>query len=871
MSIKQDYSDFLATFNSQKFKALWPAQKYVLDKYVEQFTEKQDIAIELPTGAGKTLIALLIAEAWRREGGKVAVLSANKTLARQMEMEASQLGIPAVLMEGKGINIPSRDKRDYHRVQKIAVMNYWVYFNQNPVVDNADLLVMDDAHLAEHCLHSLWSVEIDRHEHYNLFNDLMREMVNQFPEYTILHDALDDNAAPTTPPELLSFIDQVQIAKRFKEIVDASPLLEIDTSLKFRWNRLRNSLNESNIYLSRDSIWIRPYIYPLTTNTHYAGARQRIYMSATIGEPSDLCRRLGAKRIEKIPVPENFSEATYGRRFIIMNRIEEEGKDLPVRLQAAFITALQKCPKSVWLCTSKAKAEAIKEIISEWLNKNGFVGHQTWVLSSLGDEIDQFKTAKKGHLFVGGRFDGMDFQGDECRIVVLTTLPRAVNIQEEFLCAYLRDAGFMKRRLNQRIIQALGRCNRSDNDYAIYVLADRRFATHFGRETNRQDITKNIAAEIDMAEDMAEMEINDLTRDVKSFLGGDFAAFDSTFREMLAKVPNIPKSSESVDVVEDEILGWAAMFASQNYNIAAQRFERCFDKAIEANIIELGAYYGWCWAKARYLEGNQGDAAAKQDALNILERAINRGGMSAWFNRMRASLSRERRQAQEVETISNQEYVNSIILSFDNLLEEVGSRGTRFERWCTQLTDELSSNLHDQYRAGLKRLGKVLGYDSTSPRHSSATDCRWRGIFGNRKEVITLEAKIENVPSGKITASDIGQVHNQIARAKSEYESMGYIVRGAIVSHLSEVMPDAESSAGVIRIIPKDTILELWGRVRQLLSEYRNLWSIDDVNLRRQAVEAIRPKIASDGWLTRALDIDERFISSEQLLNEWGQ
>jgi len=139
MSIKQDYSKFLITFHSQKFKKLWPAQKYVLDKYVEQFTEKKDLAIELPTGAGKTLIALLIAEAWRREGRKVAVLSANKTLARQMETEARLLGIPAVLMEGRGIDIPASNKRDYHRAQKIAVMNYWVYYNQNPVVDNADL------------------------------------------------------------------------------------------------------------------------------------------------------------------------------------------------------------------------------------------------------------------------------------------------------------------------------------------------------------------------------------------------------------------------------------------------------------------------------------------------------------------------------------------------------------------------------------------------------------------------------------------------------------------------------------------------------------------------------------------------------------
>ncbi len=32
------------------------------------------------------------------------------------------------------------------------------------------------------------------------------------------------------------------------------------------------------------------------------------------------------------------------------------------------------------------------------------------------------------------------------------------------ILTYLRDSGFMKRRLNQRIVQALGRCNRADED-----------------------------------------------------------------------------------------------------------------------------------------------------------------------------------------------------------------------------------------------------------------------------------------------------------------------------------------------------------------------------------------------------------------------
>jgi len=805
MPINQNYSEFLTSFHSQKFKELWPAQDYVLKKYSDEFINKPDIAIELPTGAGKTLIALLIAEAWRRESRKVAILSANKTLARQMEMEAEQLGIPAVLMEGRGIDIPSRDKRDYHRANKIAVMNYWVYFNQNPVVDNADLLVMDDAHLAEHCLHSLWSVEIDRPKHNNLFKALITELVNRFPEYTVLHDALDENPSPTTPPELLSFIDQVGIASRLKEIVDTSPLLETDIDLNFRWNRLRNSLNEANIYLSLNSIWIRPYIYPLITNSYYSDVSQRIYMSATIGEPSDLCRRLGTKKIEKIPVPQEFSEATSGRRFIVMNRIEDNG--LPERLQVAILTALRNCPKSVWMCTSGAEAEKFRQIVSEWLNKNGFVGHQTWLLSSLGDEIDQFKRAKSGHLFVAGRFDGMDFQGDECRLVVLATLPRAINIQEEFLCAYLRDAGFMKRRLNQRIIQALGRCNRSADDYACYVLADKRFATHFGRESSRQGIPKNIMAEVDMAEDMADVHISDLETKVDTFLDGHFSGFDETFQQALSGVPSVPDVPGLTDLAEDEVLGWAAMFVSQNYNIAAEKFENCWEIAREANIIELGAYYGWCWSKARYLGALQGDGT-KEESLSILEDAINRGGRSSWFNRMRASLSRKKTQTETTSIIATEEYSHTIIRSFDNLLEQLGTRGTRFERWCNQLGEELQSNHHDQYGQGLEKLGKLLGYDSNKPRHGSATDCRWRGIFGNDKEVITFELKIEDVPSGRITASDIGQVHNQITRAKAEYEDLGYTIRGSIITHLSKLMPDAESSAGAVRIIPKDSVME---------------------------------------------------------------
>src|SRR5271155_5084459 len=109
---------------------------------------------------------------------------------------------------------------------------------------------------------------------------------------------------------------------------------------------------------------------------------------------------------------------------------------------------------SVWLCSSESEATKFSNNVSEWLNRNGLTAYPTWILTALGAEIDHFKASPRGHLFVGGRFDGMDFSADECRLVVVTTIPRAINSQEEFICAYLRDSGFMRRRLNQRIVQS---------------------------------------------------------------------------------------------------------------------------------------------------------------------------------------------------------------------------------------------------------------------------------------------------------------------------------------------------------------------------------------------------------------------------------
>ena len=275
---------------------LRPAQAAILSIYAEHHPSTADLAIELPTGAGKSLIALLIGEVWRRENRTVAVLTGNKTLARQMEAEGTSLRVPVERFEGTGASIPVASRRRYRRAQAIGIMNYWVMFNQNPVVDAADLLIIDDAHLAESALDSLYSVVIDVYSHPILFQNLMTLFADALPDYAVFRDALLD-APSRAGAELVSFLDQSFLADRIQQAIDNSAEITADSDLRFRWNRIRDRLREANLYADTKSISIRPYIYPLRDNPRYELPTQRLYMSATIGDPADLARRLGTSPI----------------------------------------------------------------------------------------------------------------------------------------------------------------------------------------------------------------------------------------------------------------------------------------------------------------------------------------------------------------------------------------------------------------------------------------------------------------------------------------------------------------------------------------------------------------------------------------------
>ena len=90
-------------------------QRDMLEEYMKKYDSK-NIAIELPTGSGKTLVGLVIGEYRRRkEHEKVVFLCPTNQLVKQVVEHANnKYGIKAIAFCGKQSDYSEKDKSDFN-------------------------------------------------------------------------------------------------------------------------------------------------------------------------------------------------------------------------------------------------------------------------------------------------------------------------------------------------------------------------------------------------------------------------------------------------------------------------------------------------------------------------------------------------------------------------------------------------------------------------------------------------------------------------------------------------------------------------------------------------------------------------------------
>lgn len=832
-----DFAARLERFKSLTYPELFPAQAHVLARYASSYAEARDVAIELPTGVGKTLIALLIADLALDRGWSVAYLTGSNALSRQVVEQAGGLPeLPVRMFSGQ--NYPGDALLDYHEAQAIGVMNYWVYLNSSPRVEPADLVLFDDAHLAEQPLTGLYTTRIGRLAFPELYDSICDAVLAHTDAYENLPAMRDGTLPWGAPPELLAFNDWDAIRERVADIVDRSSFTQSDE--RYVWREVKPKLARCAILIGPSGIEIGPYHPPSSTNPWVSEAKQRVYLSATLGSMDDLERRLGIGPIEQIAVPGELHMRSTGDRLFAINWSTDDSLTQP--LSELVLELAGKHERVAWLCSSHTEADQVEG----FLRKRGQVPYRLRPRDDAA--LENWRAATSGHLVAAGRFDGLDFAEDTCRLVVLPHVPAGSSEFERFVVAYLGDATFMRHRIGQRITQALGRANRVPTDWAIYVGLDPGFAGTLSQPAIRRSMDASVTRLVQQALDLHGQGALQTEAAIRSFWSGDRVQLEprALSRPGRARRTDVAASATGEVAASNDL--WLG-----DYSRAAAQARQAADALNSGGELEHAAFWRYVEAHARFASGGTTGVRGAADALRPV---VENGPRTPWFIRLQRTVA-----DLEGRAIRSSEH-DDLFLQWDAWLRDAGA-GVR--RQISQARSMLRGT-HDQRAEALLTLARMCGVWAERPTGPSATDVRWTWVDEGSAERRVWEVKTGQAAE-RVPRDDVNQVLGQWQIERQDHPRTR--VLGCLMTTYSEMEIDAAAAAREHVVVIRDVAVQrLFELLADRVANYQRLSASGTAGERGHARSEVEQTLPAPGWLRRLLSASQGRVVGESEVTE---
>lgn len=706
-------------------------------------------------------------------------------------------------------------------------MNYWVYFNSSPKVDPADLVIFDDAHLAEQPLTGLFAARIARSQHPELYVRLCDLVLAHTTAYETLPAMRDGTVPSSAPPELLAFNDWDAVSGAVMAAVDDSAFGESEQGV-FVWRELRGRLARCGVLIGPTAIEIRPYHPPSQILPGVSRSKQHIYMSATLGSMDDLERRLGIGPITRIDVPPELHAGSTGRRLFALNPGLDSSFAQPLTKLVLELAAGQS--RVAWLCSSHYEADQIQGALTSLR----LATHRL----RPGDDaaLVAWRRSTNGHLIAAGRFDGLDFAGDVCRLVVLPSVPAASSEFERFVVAYLGDASFMRHRIGQRVTQALGRANRLPTDWAMYAGLDPAFAGVLAQPAVRGAMDAGVSAVIRQALELHSEGWEATEAASRSFWAGTVVdtAPEAIGRRRPGRTAVGPSTSGSATT---EVAASTALWLGD--------FEGAATQAAAASVLLTAAGESEHSAFWRYVEAHAmfaaGGSRAMTRAAAAISEAVANGPRTSWFVRLQRTLNDL--QGRSTATAGHED----LFLGWDTWLRESGAS---VQRDLTRARAMLEGS-HDQRVVALLTLARLSGAWGERPTGPSATDVRWTWIARGVAERRVWEIKTGRA-SERVPRDDVNQLLGQL-QIESQDHPMARVL-GCLLTTYTEMEGDAAAAAREkVAVVHESAAAALFDALADRVLEYQTLWGAGSAEERGQARSAVEPRLPSTGWLRRLL------------------
>ncbi|MFB7159529.1 DEAD/DEAH box helicase [Lysinibacillus sp. NPDC056232] len=700
---------------NRKVEGLLAHQADVLRVYMDNVKNK-NVALELPTGSGKTLIGLLIAEYRRRVYKERAIfLCPTKQLVNQVVEEANiKYGIKAIAFTGSQASFNPKNKAEYSNSEAVAVTTYSSLFNTNPFFYNPDFIVVDDAHAAENYIVKHWSLTISRFENENIYMQLLEMFKNSMPyeQYARMK-----TSSPT--PSDKEWVEKIPTPYFVSNHTSIVSYLDESTkgikSLEYNWSVIRNYLSACHLYFNYNSILIRPIIPPTTLHLPFSNANQRLYMSATLGMGGELERITGQNNITRIKAPEGWDKHGVGRRLFFFPGTTLSDLDTE-KLVSKLATNSN---RSLILVPDNTSAESIRTRFAESMDT------EIYCAVDIEQSKDNFVNSNNAVAILANRYDGINLVGDECRLQIMYGLPSSTNLQEKFLESRMSASLLLQDRIRTRIVQAIGRCTRGATDYSTVCIIGDQLQDRLLQSQNIKLYHSELQAELAFGyeESKEAQNIEDFIEMYQIFLKQD-DEWNSADNQIVSRRMDKTREKDPLleklqDVVKAEIKYVASMWSGD------------FKSALEyANTVANGldgdglkGYRGF-W---NYLAGSaalqlaQSEEQFQDIAKRKFEQAANSTYSVTWFRHLIKESSNKE------ELSSENHYLSYLIENLENELEDMGiSSDRKFEKRITSILEGLSSNENSKkFEAAHKDLGKLLGYNADNTEENSGPDPWW--------------------------------------------------------------------------------------------------------------------------------------------------
>ena len=719
---------------------LWLHQGDVIRAYAEHHQNTEDLALELPTGSGKTLPGLLIAEWVRRKSeGPVVYATPTKQLARQVLATARREGVPGELLVGSHHDWQTLALSALEGAEAIAVTTYSAIFNSSPKLPEPRLVIFDDAHAGEQFVGAEYGITISRYKsekHYlavlnalsPFLSGLLLQRLRGEPDPGAHHQVR--LVLPALDPAALGRLDEV--------------LAKLPKPFKFELAMVRSGLAACCVYLSYGGIQIRPMIPPTFENRVFARALQRIYLSATLGAGGELERAFGRAEIVRMPLPTKTPPRS-GRRLFVFPDLVTGGDAIGLTKRIVGVTNKALVLSQDTIAKTEAAAAAL-------------AGEGVPVMGR--DHVEHglsvFADAPTGILGLANRYDGLDLPGRACRVVVLGGKPDAVSLQEKFLGERAEASAALAERLRTRIVQGAGRCTRGPNDFAVVVVLGSDITRYFSRSENRGALEPELQAEVEFGwRNSRGADPDEVIENVQMFLAHDTdwreqgEPMVAEFRQDAVKVES-PGADALGSAPASEVEGWQLAFRGDWIGASEQLQEAA--RHVGAGGEATRGYRGLLlYLAGVWLHLGAQDETQRARARQLVRQASTASNVrGTWLKEMRDLPGSEEVPLAGMDVVA----VNAITAKLRGQL-----RANRVAEELKQMREALAQNDATTYEGGLTTLGTFLGAEASKPKGQGRCDSAW---LWDTAMWMTVEAKSEQHSDGLLPLKDLRQANTQL-------------------------------------------------------------------------------------------------------------